>query len=335
MELKEIGEFGFIERFSPKFKSLLTKNVLGIGDDCAVLPMNDTDDLLVTTDMLMEDVHFLRDKITPWQLGYKSVAVNLSDVAAMGGTPLGTFLSIAIPPGIDVEYLDEFMNGYRAISDKYATPLCGGDTTKSVKHLAVNVAVIATCPKGQAKLRCSARTGDLVCVTGFVGDSAGGLHTILHHVEPSSADVDYLLQRHCTPEPRVHEGMALLGFSGVHAMMDISDGIASDLVHILKASGKSARIELQQLPLSEPLRRVCRQYNWRAEHLAVGGGEDYELLFTVAPEQLPEIQKQFKTKFNTSVSVIGAIEDGTPEIRWYKNGQKTIFSETGFNHFKA
>ena len=162
MELKEIGEFGFIERFAPDFKTLLPKNVLGIGDDCAILPIDETSDLLVTTDMLIEDIHFLRGKITPWQLGGKSVAVNLSDLAAMGGTPLGTFLSIAIPPGIDVEYLDEFMIGYHAISDKYATPLYGGDTTRSVKHLAINVCAIGKCPKGTARLRRNAQSGDLI-----------------------------------------------------------------------------------------------------------------------------------------------------------------------------
>ena len=110
MKLKEIGEVGFIDRFSPSFKELLTKNLTGIGDDCAILPMNDQEDLLVTTDLLMEDVHFLRSAITPGQLGYKSVAVNLSDIASMGGTPIGTFLSIAIPPDMDVEYLDERNN---------------------------------------------------------------------------------------------------------------------------------------------------------------------------------------------------------------------------------
>ncbi len=333
MELKEIGEFGFIERFAPDFKSLLSEKVLGIGDDCAILPMDETSDLLVTTDMLIEDIHFLRDKITPWQLGYKSVAVNLSDIAAMGGTPLGTFLSIAVPPGIDVEYLDEFMKGYHDISDKYDTPLYGGDTTKSVKHLAINVCAIGKCPKGKAKLRRNAQSGDLICVSGNLGDSAGGLQTMLKKTD-TSADVEYLLQRHNLPEPGIKEGQVLLGFSGVHAMMDISDGIASDLVHILKASKKAARIDLENLPLSEPLKRICATQNWSPDELAVGGGEDYELVFTVAPEQLHELQKEFKRQFGKTVYPIGEVEEGKPAIEWYKNGQKVVFSKAGFNHFQ-
>ncbi len=333
MELKEIGEFGFIERFAPDFKALLSEKVLGIGDDCAILPMNDTSELLITTDMLIEDVHFLRDKITPWQLGYKSVAVNLSDIAAMGGTPLGTFLSIAIPPGIDVEYLDEFMKGYHDISEKYATPLYGGDTTKSVKHLSINVCAIGKCPKGKAKLRRNAQSGDLICVTENLGDSAGGLQTMLKKVAPS-ADVEYLLQRHNLPEPRIKEGQTLLSFPGVHAMMDISDGIASDLVHILKASKKAARIDLEKLPLSEPLKRICALQNWSAEELATGGGEDYELIFTVAPEQLNDLQKEFKRRLGKTFYPIGEIKEGEPAIEWYKNGQKVIFSKAGFNHFQ-
>lgn len=333
MDLKEIGEFGFIERFAPDFKALLSEKVLGIGDDCAILLMDESFDLLVTTDMLIEDVHFLRDKITPWQLGYKSVAVNLSDIAAMGGTPLGTFLSIAIPPGINVEYLDEFMKGYHDISEKYTTPLYGGDTTKSVKHLAINVCAIGKCLKGKAKLRRNAQSGDLICITGNLGDSAGGLQTILNKVG-TSVDVEYLLQRHHLPEPRIKEGQELLGFPSVHAMMDISDGIASDLVHILKASKKAARIDLEKLPLSEPLKRLCDLQNWSAEELAVGGGEDYELLFTLAPEQLNDLQKEFERQLGKTVYPIGEIEEGKPEIQWYKNNQKVVLSKAGFNHFQ-
>jgi thiamine-monophosphate kinase len=333
MELKEIGEFGFIERFAPDFKALLSQNALGIGDDCAVLPMDESFDLLVTTDMLIEDIHFLRDKITPWQLGYKSVAVNLSDIAAMGGTPLGTFLSIAIPPGVEVEYLDELMKGYHDISEKYATPLYGGDTTKSVKHLAINVCAIGKCPKGKARLRNYAQSGDLICVTGNLGDSAGGLQAMLNKME-TSADIEYLLQRHNLPEPRITEGQVLLGFSGVHAMMDISDGIASDLVHILKSSKKAGRIDLEKLPLSEPLKSICATQNWSPDELAVGGGEDYELLFTLAPEKLNELQQVFNNQFRKTIYPIGEIKEGEPAIEWYKNEQKVVFSKAGFNHFQ-
>lgn len=332
MKLKEIGEFGFIDRFSGSFKELVTKNLTGIGDDCAILPMNDDEDLLVTTDLLMEDVHFLRSAITPEQLGYKSVAVNLSDIAAMGGTPIGTFLSIAIPPDMDVEYLDKLMDGYHTISQKYQVPLLGGDTTKSVKHLAINVCVLGTIKKGQARMRSMAQTGDMVCVTGRLGDSAGGLQVILDGLNQSE-DHNYLLERHHQPEPRLPEGAFLAANGGVHAIMDISDGIASDLKHILKASARSARVDLDQLPLSDELKRVSQTQGWKIDELASGGGEDYELLFTVAADRVETLQNAFTSQFGKSFTVIGQIEEGEPQIQWLRNGCAVEFSKGGFNHF--
>lgn len=332
MKLKEIGEFGFIERFSGSFKDLVTKNLTGIGDDCAILPMNEQEDLLVTTDLLMEDVHFLRSAITPGQLGYKSVAVNLSDIASMGGTPIGTFLSIAIPPDMDVEYLDELMAGYHAISQKYNVPLLGGDTTKSVKHLAINVCVLGTIEKGKARLRSMAQTGDAICVTGNLGDSAGGLKVLLDGLE-KTGDYACLLQRHHLPEPRIPEGNLLKEFEGVHAMMDISDGIASDLKHILKASGKSARVNLDQLPVSDELKRACLNQGWSSEELASGGGEDYELLFTVTAEKLGALKKAYEEQFQKPLYVIGQIEEGEAQIQWLRNGETVEFRKGGFNHF--
>ena len=332
MKLREIGEFGFIERFSPEFKSLLTQDITGIGDDCAVLPMNESEDLLVTTDMLVEEIHFLRDGITPRQLGYKSVAVNLSDIAAMGGEPLGTFLSIAIPPEIDVEYLDELMKGYHEISVKYKVPLLGGDTTRSVKHLAINVSVLGKCPKGMARLRSMAEAGDVICTTGYLGDSGGGLKLLLEKVA-LTADSDNLLKRHHLPEPHLPEGRFLQGFPGVHAMIDVSDGIASDLKHILKASGKAAHIHLDHLPVSDSLRKVCEEQRWNVEELATGGGEDYELIFTVERGQLEKLQEEFFRKFNHPVYPVGTIEDREPAVQWFRNGQAVTFANGGFNHF--
>ncbi|WP_423126336.1 thiamine-phosphate kinase [Gaoshiqia sp. Z1-71] len=332
MKLNEIGEFGFIERFSPAFDQLLTRQMTGIGDDCAILPMNETEDLLVTTDLLMEDVHFLRDEISPQQLGYKSVAVNLSDIAAMGGEPLGTFLSIAIPPETEVEYLDALMEGYQEISRKYKVPLLGGDTTRSVSHLAINVCVVGKCAKGKARLRSMAQVDDVVCVTGFLGDSAGGLQVVLNRLK-SSPDREYLLARHYLPEPRLAEGRFLSSLPGVHAMMDISDGIASDLKHILKTSGKTARINLDQLPVSSALTRICNEQGWNATDLAIGGGEDYELLLTVAPGQVEALQQKFQTEFGKALYPVGTIDEGSPVIRWFQNETEVQLSKNGFNHF--
>ena len=252
MKLKEIGEFGFIERIKPLFNSMLDDHFLGIGDDCSVIPKNDEEDFLITTDLLMEDVHFLRNVISAKELGFKSLAVSLSDIAAMGGNPVGSFLSIAVPSDIEVDYLDCFMEGYQDLSQRYNTPLLGGDTTGSLKHLAINVCVIGTCAKGNARLRKYAQVGDVICVTGPLGDSSAGLKGIL---ENSFKDInfDYLIKKHFLPEPRIPEGKFLSRFSEVHAMIDISDGIASDLNHIVKASGVQAKLQLNNIPISENL----------------------------------------------------------------------------------
>lgn len=333
MKLKEIGEFGFIERFSLLFKDLVKDTEVGIGDDCAIIPANDHEDWLITTDLLMEEVHFLRNSITPVQLGYKSLAVNLSDIASMGGTPVGSFLSMAIPEDIEVEYLDDFMKGYHQLSAAYQTPLLGGDTTRSVKYLAINICAIGKCAKGKARKRNMAKTGDAICVTGYLGDSAGGLQVLLNKLT-SSANHDYLLGKHHQPEPRLKEGLLLAGDPAVHAMMDISDGIASDLKHILKASGVSAKIRTELLPLSRQLIQTAKEQNWNALELAVGGGEDYELLFTVEENKFDSLNKKFQNELGKPIIKIGQILPGNPEILWFNEDKEINLSGTGFNHFQ-
>ena len=279
--LADLGEFGLIGRIRERFRA--PEGVTGIGDDCAVIPQRSGSDTLVSTDMLVEGTHFLRGDIPPYRLGWKSAAVNLSDIAAMGGRPTATFLSVALPADLEAGWMDEFLRGYADISGRFGAVLLGGDTTASPDRICINVAVLGECPSGTARLRSTARPGDLICVTGCLGDSAGGLKAILEGLE-HDADVQALIDRHYLPLPRVEEGRRLAATPGVHAMMDISDGIGSDLLHILDASGAGAVVDVPSLPISAALQRVCRRQGWDAAALAVGGGEDYELLFTCTPE---------------------------------------------------
>jgi thiamine-monophosphate kinase len=332
MNLKEIGEFGFIERFKPLFDKLVPANITGIGDDCAIIPANEEDDWVVTTDMLIEDIHFLRDAMTPEQLGYKSLAVNLSDIASMGASATGSFLSIAIPKDVEVEYLDKFMEGYHQLSEKYKVPLLGGDTTSSIKHMAINVCVIGKCKKGNAKRRDTAEANDIVCVTGNLGDSAGGLQVVLNNLH-RTPDAGYLALKHFMPEPRMDEGLFLSAFVEVHAMMDISDGIASDLVHILKKSGKAARIDIDMIPVSPTLKMVSEQQHWDVTALAVGGGEDYELLCTIEADRFRAVANAYANRFGKQLYPIGTIVQDRPQIRWFNNQTEINISQGGFNHF--
>lgn len=276
----EVGEFDLIELIKQRFT--VPEGVLGIGDDCAVLPQRAGMETLVSTDMLMDGVHFLIDDVDPFSLGWKSAAVNVSDIAGMGGRPVGSFLSFALPKSLSAEFIISFIDGYKALSDQFDCPLLGGDTTSSLDRLCISVTVMGECAKGACRKRSDARVGDLICTTGFIGDSAAGLNVILKACDRGPLEAE-LVRRHYRPVPRVDAGLALAAAPGVHAMMDISDGIGSDLRHILKASGKSARVDVDRLPLSAQMLEACGKYGWDALHLALDGGEDYELLFTAAP----------------------------------------------------
>ncbi len=317
MKLKDIGEFGLIEKI--KQTTSIPDGVIGIGDDCAILPQDTLMETLVSTDMLVEGSHFLRSDVKPKQLGWKSAAVNISDIAAMGGKPLATFLSIALPPDLESEWIDDFISGYSECCTKYGATLLGGDTTSCEDKICINVTVLGTCPVGSAKLRSTAKVSDLICVTGNLGDSAGGLKAILEH-RPRTEDCKRLIERHYHPVPRVVEGLKLSKLEGIHAMMDISDGIASDLRHILKSSNVSAEIDLSKLPISDELKAVWPEdlYN-----LATSGGEDYELLFTIDPSIISSISIPF--------TVIGTIlpNNDNNTIQWI--GSDTVFM--GFRHF--
>lgn len=317
MDLKSLGEFGLIDCINKEFHA--PEGVMGIGDDCAVIPQKTGTDTLVSTDMLMEGTHFLMDDIPARRLGWKSAAVNISDIAAMGGKPVATFLSFALPKTLTGDWMGEFIAGYKEISDMFGVPLLGGDTTSSPDRLCINVTVLGECPHSSARMRSDAKDGDLVCVTGRLGDSGGGLHVILKGCERDQ-DAEYLIARHYLPMPRVEEGIKLAQVPGVHAMMDISDGIGSDLRHILKASGVGAEIDVSSLPLSDELRKVCLREGWDAAELALTGGEDYELLFTVSPEAEKTLAVEH--------SVIGRIVKGD-SIVW-KGSEKDYL---GFRHF--
>ena len=317
MDLKQLGEFGLIRRISREFS--VPSGVTGIGDDCAVLPQQDGLSTLVTTDMLVEGTHFLSSDISPYRLGWKSAAVNISDIAAMGGAPRGSFLAFALPKGLDSTWTDEFIRGYKEASLLSGTPLLGGDTTASPDRISICVTVIGDCPSGREVRRSGARTGDLVCVTGALGDSAGGLRVILDGI-PRSADEEALVDRHYRPVPKVTEGQAIAK-AGASAMMDISDGIGSDLQHILDASGVGAEIECKAIPTSAQLRSCAGRHGWDTEALAIDGGEDYELLFTIDPAAVDSPA--------FPCHVIGRIVDGD-SVTWLHSASGR---HQGYKHF--
>ncbi len=333
MNLADIGEFGLIHRIAPQFLENVKDNVHGIGDDCAVMPQDGGESLLVTTDLLVEDIHFLRHKISPHDLGYKSLAVNLSDIAAMGGTPTAAFLSIALPKDISVEWLDDYFAGLNKLSRETSTPLLGGDTTKSASGVIINIAVLGTAQNDVIKYRSTAKPGDVMCVTDYLGDSAGGLNIILNNVHDENPDIQNLIKAHHRPRPHLQEGRWLAQQHDVHAMLDVSDGIDSDIKRIMEESKVGAKVNVKHIPVSESLKKVAAQHNWNATEIAATGGEDYCLLCTIAPEAYDHINRKFEDEFGHPVFRIGEITEGA-DLAYFQDRQKIDFAKYGWDHFK-
>jgi thiamine-monophosphate kinase len=330
--LMDIGEFGLIRRFAPAFAAALPAETIGIGDDCAVLPWRKNARLLVTTDLLVEDVHFLRSRISARDLGFKSLAVNLSDIAAMGGRPFAAFLSLGLPSGSDLEWIDAFFAGLRSLSRAARVPLLGGDTTGTSGPLVVNLAVLGRAHPSRIKLRSGARPGDVICVTGELGDSGGGLRVLLEE-RPAGRDEAALVRRHHRPRPHLPEGEWLGRRAAVTAMMDVSDGIASDLRRIMERSACGAAVELTALPTSAALRRTAARYGWNLAEVAAAGGEDYCLLAAVREKEFGRISSSFRRAFRRPLAAIGRITSAAGALAWLRDGRPVRLELRGFDHF--
>ena len=311
------GEFEFIDGIRRMFP--VPDGMLGIGDDCAILPQEQGMETLVSTDMLVEGTHFLMEDISPYRLGWKSAASNFSDIAAMGGEPAGCFLALALPHKLPDGWEQEFLRGLHDISERYGFPLLGGDTTSSPDRVCICLTVLGRTASGQSRRRSMAVPGDLVCTTGVLGDSAAGLEAILRKL-PRTSVVPYLIDKHYLPQPRIEEGRMLAQTPGVHAMMDISDGIGSDLRHIMEESHVGAEIDTDRLPMSGEMRDFCSMYDLDPCRFAASGGEDYELLFTVDPAA--------EASLGVPHSVIGRITEGD-RLVW----KGTDSDYEGFRHF--
>lgn len=337
MKIAEVGEFGLISRIADRFGNLTPEGWDGIGDDCAVIPLDSERSMVVTTDMLIENVHFLRSRISPWELGRKALAVNLSDIAAMGATAQATFLSLGLPSDLEVEWCDAFFEGYRS----FGVPLLGGDTTSSGSDIIINITVMGQCPTQNVKRRRDAQIGDYVVVSSVLGDSAVGLQLLLSDSPKANcekSDRDELISIHHNPRPFLKQGQWLGSQQSVHAMMDISDGLASDLGHILRSSKCGAVIDLDAIPISDVARRVAGVMNWNVGEMAVAGGEDYALLLTVAPNDFQQLESDYYATFGEKLYVVGCITESANcdyHISWSSQQQDSIANSEfkGFNHF--
>lgn len=310
-------EFGFIEHIRTRFAGLPANGFEGIGDDCAVLPLDGGEALVFTTDLLVEEVHFLRAAASAREVGRKALAVNLSDIAAMGARPVATLLSLALPPDAAGAWAEEFMEGYRELSAESGTALVGGDTTRSTNGIAINVTAIGRARQTHLKRRCDARPGDVVFVGGALGASGAGLRDIL----AGRCDTP-LAAIHRNPRPQLAEGLWLGARSEVRAMMDLSDGLASDIRHILDRSGTGAEIDIDRIPVaagSDVATAAC-------------GGEDYKLLFTAEAEAADRLAADFRERFGTPIHAVGRITSGSGLV-WLRDGAPVPLDWQGFRHY--
>ena len=259
---------------------------VGIGDDCAVLRLKAGEEIVVTTDFLLEGRHFRRDWHTPESAGWRCLARGLSDVAAMGGRPVAAFLSLALPKGFEVEWVDRFLAGFRDLGGRHGVELAGGDTAESPDGVVADVVVVGAVKRGRALLRSGARVGDGVYVTGRLGGSAVELERMARGEQNGRG-------RQTFPEPRVGVGLALARRGGVSACMDLSDGISSDLHRLCEASGVG--VELTGVPVD----------HGATEAQALHGGEDYELLFTALGRMPKKLAGVDVTRVGTVVSGSG------------------------------
>ena len=328
MKLAEIGEFGLIKAIS----QIADKGpgvVMGIGDDAAVLRPSAGKVLLVTTDLLLEGVHFQLEFTDPYRLGRKALAVNLSDIAACGGTPTAFLVSLAIPPEAEKAAVQALYKGMMEQAHLYGVSLIGGDTSGG-KGWMISITLIGEAEERNVVYRNGAKPGDRIFVTGTLGDSALGLKML-----KKGAKQGYLIERHLTPAPRVREGREIAFRGLATAMIDISDGLIADLGHILEASRVGAEIRLSQLPLSEEYRKEVKGYSADPYILALTGGEDYELLFTSPPTKEQAVAKLAK-EIGTPITMIGEIVAVAQGVTIYtEDGKEYPIAQRGHDHFKT
>jgi thiamine-monophosphate kinase len=335
MNLKEIGEFGFIKKISRGCLIRPDNIIKAIGDDAAAFVTEPDRLTLITTDLLVERIHFLRNAISGFDLGYKSLAVNLSDIAAMGGTAREAFVSIAIPDDCQLDYLEAIYEGIKNLATRFDVNVLGGDTTSSKKDLIINIVVQGTVPKDELLCRDGARPGDLIFSTGYLGDSKAGLHLILNQIEANSKTLKALLKAHLLPQPHLHEGRFLARQPGVHAAIDTSDGLSSDLGHIAEESQVGARLFAEKFPISQNLEAFCTRFDFNPIDYALSGGEDYTLLCTIAAENADQIAGAFEREFKRPLFAIGEITAKKQIDVIYPDGKTKPLIPTGWDHFKA
>jgi thiamine-monophosphate kinase len=336
--ISELGEFGLIDHLTNKFELKNANSLLGVGDDAAVIAISDEEVMLLSTDMLIEGIHFNLMYMPLKHLGYKAVAVNVSDICAMNGTAEQITVSLAVSSRFPLEALEELYDGIRIACENYKVDLVGGDTTSSTSGLIINISVVGRVKKEEITYRSGAKEMDLLVVTGDLGGAYIGLQVLEREkevfkanptIQPDLDGHDYIIERQLKPEARKD----IIGFLKElevvpTSMIDISDGLASEIIHLCKASKVGCYVYDEKIPIDAKTSMMAIDFNLDPSTCALNGGEDYELLFTIKQSDFEKIQS------NPHMTVIGHITDATDGIYFIdKNGSALELEAQGWKHF--
>ena len=329
--LSQIGEIKLIQKIAQILKTKDPSVLRGIGDDAAVVKIGNKK-LLLTTDALLESVHFDWQSADPYLLGRKSLAVNLSDIAAMGGVPRWALVSIAVPSRETLKRVLEFHRGLKSIAGEFGVSIVGGDTDRSPEGWKITIALAGEVDRPVE--RSGARVGDEIWVTGFLGSSALGLELLKKKMRVHGAGIEKkFISAHLNPLPRVKEGRLLSNEKLATSLIDVSDGLLLDLGHLCEASRVGASISLHRVPLPKGFLELCKKLGKDPYVLALSGGEDYELLFTALPGQSEKVRNAFR-KLRTPVTCIGEIVSRREGVRVFgEKGRPIKIAKKGYQHF--
>ena len=334
-QIQDIGEFGLIDRLKRRLQSQAENVIVGIGDDAAVLRYTAGYDIVATTDALVEGVHFRADTISYHNLGYKSLAASVSDIAAMGGVPYHVLVSLAISNDILIENLEHIYDGFAEHCNQFTCSVVGGDIVKTTGPFVINVTLLGAVKQNHALLRSGAQVGDSIFVTGYVGGSAAGLH--MHNLGITSELpiewIEYMRDCHERPEPQVAGGQILSQSKYCTSCNDISDGLASELHEIATASHAAMAIDENKIPIHSYVEAFAGRSHCNALEWALYGGEDYQLVGTIAKDHFEELQQLFAEQ-GLAIYEIGKVIDHVPAGTVCSLHDNSLtYHKAGYNHF--
>ena len=333
------SEFDFINALRQRVASSSQSIVTGLGDDAAVFRSTSGKEIVVSTDLLVENIDFRRTTTPPYLLGHKALAVSLSDLAAMGSRPVWALVSIGIPEDVwQTDFVDRLYDGWLDLANHYGVQLIGGDTSRTNEHIVIDSIAIGECSAGLAVKRTGASPGDQIFVTGSLGAAAAGLRLIergAHLAEQNLGDedsqkLDHVLLRQLRPEPRVGWGIVLGEERLATAMIDLSDGLSSDINHLCAASNVGALIDASLLPIDERVVELCGRRALDPLQLALHGGEDFELLFTVKPENVARLPRKVD---GVELKRIGAVTPANEGVKISEGSRVWDLKPGGWKHF--